>query len=76
MTFLKIQKALQIIRSELNKSKKRSLTPLGKITLIKTNSLSKFIHLLTSLERSETFLKDLNNILNRFLWDSKPDKIK
>ena len=73
---LNYNNALQNIRSEINKWKNRNLTPLGKIALIKTNLISKCVHLLTSLERSENFLKDLNTELYRFLWNNKPDKIK
>ena len=54
----------------------RNLTPLGKTPLIKTNFISKCIHLLTSLERSENFWRDLNTELYMFLWNNKLDKIK
>ena len=50
--------------------------PFGKITVIKTNTLSKYIHLLTSIETSETFLKDIHKSIFNFLWDDKPDNIK
>ena len=55
---------------------KRNLTPFGKITVIKTNILSKCIHLMTSIETSETFLNATHKLLFNFLWDNKPDKIK
>ena len=74
---LNYNNALQNIRSEINKWKNRNFTSLGKIALIKTNFISKkCVHLLTSLERSENFLRDLNTELYRFLWNNKPDKIK
>ena len=44
--------------------------------MLKTNILSKCIHLLSSIERSETFLKATNKLIFNFLWDGKPDKIK
>ena len=44
--------------------------------MLKTNILSKCIHLLSSIERSETFLKSTNKLIFNFLWDGKPDKIK
>ena len=52
------------------------MTPFGKITVLKTNILSKCIHLLSSIERSETFLKATNKLIFNFLWDGKPDEIK
>ena len=73
---LNYNKALHNIRIEINKWKNRALTPIGKISLIKSNLISKCVHLLTSLERSETFLRDLNTELYKFLWNNKPDKIK
>ena len=56
--FLNYNNALQNIRSEINKWNYRNVTPLGKIALIKTNFISKCVHLLTSLERSDNFLRD------------------
>ena len=47
-----------------------------KITLIKTNIISKVIHLLTVLPTPPNFLKLVNDLLFGFLWDDKPDKIK
>ena len=64
------------MKLEIDKWKKILLTPFGKITVIKTNILSKCIHLLTSIESSETFLKDIHKSIFNFLWDDKPDKIK
>ena len=44
--------------------------------VIKTNLISQCVHLLSSLPRSESFLKTLNTILYKFLWNGKPDKIR
>ena len=54
----------------------RYLTPLGKITVIKNNLISQCVHLLSTILRSETFLKTLNTIMYKFLWNEKPDKIR
>ena len=61
------------IQQELRKWKNRYLTPFGKITVIKANILPKCIHLFSSLPRSETFLKSLNTILFKLIWDGKPE---
>ena len=44
--------------------------------LIKTNILSKFIHLFTTLPISMDVIKEINDILYKFVWDNKPDRIK
>ena len=55
---------------------KRSLTPYGKITVIKTLALSKLTYILTNLPDPETiFLKRLETLIFNFLWDNKPGKI-
>ena len=56
---------------------KRSLTPLGKITIIKTFMISIFNHLFIALPNpSQTVINHINNILYSFLWNKKPNKIK
>ena len=60
----------------INQWKRRKLSPLGKITIIKTFILSSFNHIFTSLPAPSTFLiKKLNNLVYSFIWDNKPDKI-
>ena len=49
--------ALAKMKNEMKKWKNRALTPIGKITLIKTNIISKVIHLLTVLPTPPNFLK-------------------
>ena len=44
--------------------------------MVKTNILSKCIHLFSSLPRSDNFQNKLNQILLKFVWHGKPDKIK
>ena len=56
--------------------KKRSLTPLGKITVIKTLILSKLNHLFTSIPLPQNqFCKKIEKFLFNFKWDGKPEKI-
>ena len=57
--------------------KKRVLSPIGKITIIKTFTLSNFIHLLTTLPSpSKQFIKNVNELFFSFVWSNKPDKVK
>ena len=67
---------LQDIKRDIKKWSSRYVSPFGRITVVKTNILSKCIHLFSSLPRSDNFQKQLNQILFKFVWDSKPDKIK
>ena len=51
------------MKNEVKKWKNRALTPIGTITLIKTNIISKVIHLLTVLTTPPNFLKLVNDLL-------------
>lgn len=56
---------------------KRSLTPIGKITVIKTFMISVFNHLFLALPNPKQSVLDyINNILFNFLWNNKTSKIK
>ena len=56
---------------------KRYLTPLGKISVIKTFILSKFIHIFTALPTpKDAQIDELNKLIYQFVWNNKPDKIK
>ena len=60
---------------------KRKLTLPGKITIIKSLAFSKFIHLFTALPPlpppppPEQFVKQLEKLFYKFLWNSGPDRI-
>ena len=65
------------IKKYINNWNKQYLTPIGKITMIKTFILSKLNHLLLSLPNPNPYLlSKINSILYSFLWSNKPDKIK
>ena len=55
---------------------KRYLTPLGKITVIKTFLLAKLNHLFLTLPNpGKAFIGELNDLFHKFIWSNKPDKI-
>lgn len=61
-------KNLVKIKLTVEQWKKRNLTPIGKVTLIKSLFISQLNHLFISLPTPEiSFLKSLNNILFNFL---------
>ena len=53
----------------------RNITPLGKITLIKSFLISKITHILLSLPTpNEEMMKNLEIIFRNFIWNNKPAK--
>ena len=65
------------IQKEIAQWRRRNLTPLGRITVIKSLLISKFVHLLTALPNpSQTELKQLESLLFEFLWAGKRDPVK
>ena len=64
------------IKRMINNWEKRQLTPLGKITVIKTLLLSKINHLLISLPNPKPqTVKQIEELFSGFLWSDKPSKI-
>ena len=54
----------------------RDLSPIGKITIVKSLGISQLVFLLSVLPKPpDKFLKDLNSIIFNFIWSGKPDKI-
>ena len=76
MCEINYSKTIKTAEAEILKCQSRNLTPIGKITIIKTKIFSKFIHLFLSIPIRNCFLEKLNKILFQFLWNKKPDKVK
>ena len=68
--------AINKVCNLINLWQNRSLTPLGKVTVIKTLLLPQFNHLFTSLLTSKNILDSINRLFFQFLWDKKPEKIR
>ena len=67
---------LEQVNKILKTWSKRFLTPFGKITVIKTLALSKLTYLFTNIPDPEPkFIKELESILFKFLWNGKTNKI-
>jgi exonuclease III len=65
------------IKNTINFWNKMNLSIQGKITIIKTLIVSKLVYVLNVLPSpTDTQLKELQDMLYKFLWDNKPDKIK
>ena len=77
ITDLNYSAILEQTKKIIQSWKRRSLTPVGKITVIKTFILSKFNYLFSSIPSpNDEFLKKLNQLLFNYLWSGKPDKVK
>lgn len=60
----------------LNQWAKRKLTLMGRITIIKSIALSKFVHLFLSLpDPPSELIKQLERRFFKFLWNNGPDRI-
>lgn len=76
MIEINFQKAISKINIILKNWKRRHLTPIGKITVIKTFIISKLNYLFSSLPTpKQSTIKKIIDIIYNFLWDNKPDKI-
>ena len=76
MQQINFKEKVQKIRSLIKLWNRRYLTPLGKITVIKTLLLPMLNHLFISIPNpDEQTIKEINNIFFEFLWNG-PAKIK
>ena len=66
---------LDKIQSVLNQWKRRNLTMLGKITVMKSLAISKITYSVTNTAEIDNFTQKLNKILYSYLWDKK-ERIK
>ena len=65
------------IEKEMRQWAKRILTPLGRLTVLKTLLVSKLNHLIISLPNpSAVTISKLNKIFFEFIWKSSTDRIK
>ena len=68
---------IQSLQKLFHQWNKRYLSPLGRITVIKTFALSKLNHLFLSLPLPDKkYMKQIESMFYKFIWDNKPDKIK
>ena len=76
MPHLNYGPALNKVKKILNQWKRRHLSPLGKITVLKTFVVSSFNHIFSSIPSpTKEFISNLNDVMYSFIWDNKPDKI-
>ena len=72
---MKDDNKLNVLENTLNSWKRRKLTLLGKINIVKTLALSKLIFTSSVLPVPKAFCELVNKITFNFIWDNKPPKI-
>ena len=73
---LNLEDKTATLEKTLNSWKRRKLTLIGKIHIVKTLRLSKLIYSASVLAMSKHTVERINKIIFHFLWDGKPAKIK
>ena len=72
-----ISQIMPKISHEIAQWKRRYLTLIGKITVVKAMLISKLVHIFSALPNpSDDEIKNINSILFKYVWNSGPDKIK
>ena len=64
------------VRSILNIWKSRNLTLLGKIQITKTFIISQFLYTCSVITMPAKYQKEVNNLIYKFIWKGKRDKLK
>ena len=67
---------LQILKDTINTWKRRNLTWIGKITVIKSICIAKLNYAITNIETPRWFTDQTKKLIESFLWDCKPPRVK
>lgn len=67
---------IQDVKSVINLWKMRDLTLLGRIQIIKTYIISKFMYTCSVIHMPEKYLKEINELIFKFIWKGGRDKVK
>ena len=73
---LNLKERINTIRSVINNWKRRNLTLIGEIVVLKTFIISQFQYVLSAIHIPEKNIKEINYIMFSFLWNGKKPKIK
>lgn len=70
------EEKIKLMKSQISLWLKRSLTVLGRITVVKSLLISKLNYLFLSLPNPPyNVMKEIESFLHKFIWAGKPDKI-
>ena len=70
------QDKLAALRSVLNIWKMRDLTIMGRILIVKTLSISKFVYLASLIPFPDHVIQSVEKLIYSFVWKGKRDKVK
>ena len=73
---LNFEEKMKNLEKTLKGWKRRKLTLLGRINIVKTLGLSKLIYSASVLPIPKHLVKEINRIAFNFIWDGKPAKVK
>ena len=73
---LTIQESIIKMKQTLNAWRQRKLTLNGKVLILKSLILSKFIHIANLVPVPDDVLKEINQLCFEFLWNGKTHKVK
>ena len=73
---LNFEKIITSIKKSLNVWQWRNLTLLGRIQIIKTFAIPKFMFRASQIPLTKEIIKEINSVLFKFVWKSRKDKIK
>ena len=68
---LNLKGRIDTIRSVINNWKRRNLTLIGKIVVLKTVIMSQFQYVLSAIHITEKYIKEINDIMFSFLWNGE-----
>ena len=70
-------KSLQAMTKMISNWKKRNLTVLGRVVVIKSLVLPKLSYVAQMLPNPDKeFIKEVNNMFYKYVWNDKPDRVK
>ena len=64
------------VENVLNNWHNKRLTLIGKIAVVKALAASQMVYVMTSMSSCLKSLKEINDLIFKFLWENKGDKIK
>ena len=70
------EKKIQDAKSVINLWKMRDLTTIGRIQIIKTYIISKFMYTCSVIHMPEMYTKEINKLIFTFIWKGGRDKVK
>ena len=73
---LNVTNAIEKCNKILEKWSLQKLSLKGRITVVKTFALPKLLYIFNNMFVPETYIKKVNTLFFKFIWEQKPDKVK